>query len=595
MSNKDVKRGIAIQANTDAAKVEKLVKGLKAHREVLTNLESNQFEIRDSMDIILNDLSDSEALRNYNIQITKEVTELDITEKRVLCACIYTLLSSYHQNNIDQTSFYTNLEEHLQITERKSDFNFENLNKIDSHTDRLVILKSICSFLFLSDESFNFLLNKDSHYWMFSFTSFADIQNVCNTIYSEYLMLGTEGIINQYHTFFASNESKEELSTVIETSVVEQLDRTEWLNEKNFEGLSNIIKEFVKDEKAFGKSVVFTKKDLKNELQRTYSNVAYDSLIAVSKVDNGYLIFTTYALYLKERSKLLEKYECIPFSNICVNKITTSKGKKTGTSKMSIPISLDDGSIKTFVIDVSKLEEERLRDLFVEISKSGCAISQTDRVVQINELSKIAIVNLLSSIVYIFRNEKAYLTNVYLLAKELGQEDCWDQFASNILNEDTLKISVEEFFDEVPYPSIHSISQDTIELIMELILQNNIVNGNPSTTLSIDMNNYIRIFDNNNISTKNFNIMLLEAEKRIRTFNLKKYIRLKEDIMGKDLTFKENILAGIEQTNLYIENRLEYKTKETIKIRTKEAADAVNSIPDKVKEGLHDIKIKLKK
>lgn len=46
MSNKDLKKGIAIQAKADAEKIEKLAKGLTAHKEVLTHLQSGQTEIR---------------------------------------------------------------------------------------------------------------------------------------------------------------------------------------------------------------------------------------------------------------------------------------------------------------------------------------------------------------------------------------------------------------------------------------------------------------------------------------------------------------------------------------------------------------------
>ena len=166
MSNSDVKKGIAIQAKADAEKIEKLAKGLNAHRTVLASLESGQTEIRDAMGIVLDDMSAGEAKYLYDLQVKKTPDELDHTEKRVLCACIYTLLSSYGQNSPLQTEFYTNLEKYLGVSERKQDFDFYTLNNVDSHTDRLVILKAICSFLFLNHETFSFLRAKDTFSWL---------------------------------------------------------------------------------------------------------------------------------------------------------------------------------------------------------------------------------------------------------------------------------------------------------------------------------------------------------------------------------------------------------------------------------------------
>ena len=146
MSNNDIKKGIAIQAKADAEKIEKLAKGLNAHRSVLANLESGQTEIRDAMGIVLDDMAAGEAKYLYDLQVQKTPAELDQTEKRVLCACIYTLLSTCGQDVPSQISFYSNLEKYLGVSERKQDFDFNSLNHVDSHTDRLVILKAICSF-----------------------------------------------------------------------------------------------------------------------------------------------------------------------------------------------------------------------------------------------------------------------------------------------------------------------------------------------------------------------------------------------------------------------------------------------------------------
>lgn len=595
MSSKDVKKGIAIQANADAAKVEKLVKGLNANTDILATLEYSQDEIRDIIGIALDDLSADDANKKYNLQVTKTVSELDYTEKRVLCACIFTLISSYEQNTSIQISFYINLEKHLQIAERKSDFNFESLNNIDSYLDRLVILKVICSFLFLNDESFSFLREKDVFYWLFAFASVKDIADVCNAINSEYIVLGIKGINNHYDPVLTTYKEMEMQNARIEAGMVEQLESAKEVKTENYDELINIIYEFVSDEASFGKGVAFSEKDLKKELPKQFSSVAFDSLAAVTKIDKGYIIFTTYALYLKERNILTGEYVCIPYACICTDKITTSIGKQTGTSKISIPFVLNDGTIKTVHIDDVKLEEERLRDLLVKISKSGCIIPQTDRVIQIKELPETALINLLSAVIYILRNEGAYLTDIYYFTKELSQDDCWDQLVFNIFDEESLKKKLKAFFDDVPYPSKQDISLEAVKLVMGLVSHNNIVNGNSSTILSLSMNDYIRLLDTNNIPVKEYNLLLKNAANGLKTFSRDEYLSLKEEIEGEDLSCKENIISGIEHAVSLIESGLDFKVKETIKKRAKDVVDVASTVQEKVTEGVNDIAEKAKK
>lgn len=595
MSRNDVKKGIATQANADAAKVEKLARGLNSHKAVLAALKTGQDEIRDAMSIVLDDLSAGEAQMKYNLLVTKTVSELDHTEKRVLCACIYTLISSYDQNAPIQISFYTNLEKYLHITERKSDFNFENLNSIDSHTDRLVILKAICSFLFLGYESFGFLREKNAFYWLFAFASVKDIADVCNAINTEYATLGIKGITNHFDSVFAPHKEIEEQCAGIEAGVVERLEIADKAITESYGELTNIINEFVADEASFGKGVAFSKEDLNKELPKTFFKVAFESLIAVSKIEKGYLIFTTYALYLKEGNILTGEYVCLPYARIFTDKITTSKGKQAGTSKLSIPVLLDDGTIQTVRIDAVKLEEERLRDLLVKISKSGCAIPKTDRAVQIRDLPENALINLLSSIIYMLRNEGAFLTDIYCFTKELVKDYCWNLLVSSVCDEESLKNTLEAFFDEIPYPSKCNISLEAVELVMGLVSHNNILKGNPSTTLSISMNDYIRTLDTNSIPVKEYNLMLKNAAIGVKTLTRDKYLSLKEEIKDQELACKENIISGIEHAVAIIESGIDYKVKETIKKRAKDVVGATSTVQGKVTDGVNDITEKVKK
>jgi hypothetical protein len=246
-NNKDVKKGIAIQAKVHAEKTEKIARALNAHRLVLASLESGQNEIRDAMGIVLDDISAAEAKHRYDLQIQKTPDALDHTEKRVLCACIYTLLSSFGQNAPSQQKFYTNLEKYLGVSERKSDFDFYTLKNVDSHTDRLVILKTICSFLFLNQESFSFLREKDTFSWLFAFAPVKDVGDVCSAINAEFAVLGADGILGNYDPLLAPSKTMEDKFYAFTTETEDEPDEVEEEQKDDYKDLSDIIIDFLAD------------------------------------------------------------------------------------------------------------------------------------------------------------------------------------------------------------------------------------------------------------------------------------------------------------------------------------------------------------
>ena len=95
MSREDLKKGIEIHARADAAKMDKVAEGLKAQTAVLKSIEEGQGELRDTMDIVLEDMSAAEAKALYGLDRRKLPCEMDVTERRVLCACVYTLMASF--------------------------------------------------------------------------------------------------------------------------------------------------------------------------------------------------------------------------------------------------------------------------------------------------------------------------------------------------------------------------------------------------------------------------------------------------------------------------------------------------------------------
>ena len=582
MSNKDIKKGIAIQAEADAAKVEKLSKGLSAHKAALESLESGQGEIRDAMGIVLDDMSAGEAKMLFDLQIKKTPGELDETEKHVLCACIYALLSAYGQNAPSQISFYSNLEKYLGVSERKDDFDFFSLNNIDSHTDRIVILKAVCSFLYLNSESFAFLKDQENFSWLFAFASVKDIRDVCSAINSEHAVLGVNGILGNYDPLLAPKREMQEEYYRLKSEIdgtAEMLPET--ANEENncFEELSSLINRYLADESAFGKGVAYSEEEFKRELANFTPDVAFDSFIAASKIDKGSLIFTTHSLYLKADGLLKNNYAELPYSCIQTDKIITEVGRKTGTRKITIPVT-DGVNTKLYCIDDSKLEEEKLRDLLIEISKSGVAVSDNDKEIRIDDLSEQEKALLLSAAIYAVNQEGYPLADLYVLAQKWNVDN-WEALSTTIKNDKDFEDAVRACVSGIPYPSERITSLAMVEFVMALVARGNTLLGEEATKLSIKMENRIRAFASEEIPSKSFNIMLKDAQSLIKDEPHDAYLSLKGAVAKQSLSYSDSIITGVDLIIARIEAGLDYKAKQSIKKAAKDVAELANNLFEK--------------
>ena len=593
MSNNDVKKGIAIQAKADAEKIEKLAKGLNAHRSVLANLESGQTEIRDAMGIVLDDMSAGEAKYLYDLEVKKTPNELDHTEKRVLCACIYTLLSSYSQNSSYQTEFYTNLEKYLGVSERKQDFDFYSLNNVDSHTDRLVILKTICSFLFLNQETFSFLREKDTFSWLFAFASVKDIGDICSAINAEYAVLGTSGILGNYDPILAPHSAMEDRFYAL-TSGDEEIEELDKKPEPitNYKELTDTIIEWVADESAFGKGIAFSEKEFKNELSGKLSDVAYDALIVASKIEKGYLFFTTYALYLKAGGIFNNEYVCLPYQSIQVSNITTVEGKQSGTVKLIMPVMVDQ-DIKTYSIDDTKLQEEKLRDLLIHIVDSKCDIAETDRILPLNSLSSSAKELLLSAIIYLLKQEDLPLVDTFFLSKEWNLDSIWNDIAISCNSEESYEQIADSLISSFPYPSKRSTSLETMCLLMALVTRANKLTGQEATLLSLNAEKKILSFAVGEIDKKEFNLMVKQSFGKLKDKSYEEYIAVRDELLEKEYIHSELIMPFIDSIIGTIESGIDFKAKTVMNKTANDVSQLAGTVQGKLKKNVEGIAKKL--
>ncbi len=593
MSSKDVKKGIAIQAKADAEKVEKLFKGLQAHRDILEGLESGQGEIRDTMGIVLDDMSDEEARRLFDLQIKKTPDELDETEKRILCACIYSLTNSHGQNSALQIKFYTNLEKYLGVAERKDNFDFSCLNNVDSHTDRMVILRAVCSFLFLHDQTFAFVKDSESFVWLFAFASVKDIIDVCGAIKSEFSTLGSEGVLGNYDPTLLSQNTFEPQG-YITSSEADSYCEDILEPAEEYADLVSFINTAVSDEAAFGKGIAFSESELKKELSKKLSGVAFDSLVAVSKIDRGYLIFTTYALYLKAGSILKSEYVCLPYKDVLASQIITAEGKQPGTRKIIIPVQHAD-IIKTVEIDDSKLEEEKLRDFLLNIKASGLEFPDSDREVKPDQLPENDKKKLLSIFAFILNQEQRPLTDVYLIARSWKIENFWNTITLEISNDDELDTAITSYLKDIPYPSKRVTATASMKLLMGLISHSNVLSGCPSTQLSVNLESDLRKFDLAGMSSREFNLLMKAAPSIVEESSYEEYANLINSAAIAELNYGRSIKAGATLMIQKIESSIDFKAKKLIKETAKDVADVASTVQSKFAEGVNGVAEKAKK
>lgn len=558
MSKKDVKKGIEIQARADAAKQDKVAQGLEKQEENLRAIASDHREVRDAVGVVLRDKVAEEAKELYGIELTKSPRELGGIEKQALCAALYTLMDQYGQSSDYQRAFYLNLEKYLGVTKRMSDFNFDNLSNIDSHSDRKVMLKVICAFLSLGDSTFAFKDNSEQFGWMSAFTSQKDVDAVCEEIRKEVSVLGADGIVNRYKALETPRSS-----IVIEAAVVE--DKDEHVEEPvvtsgSFVDLKGIIGSYVNDETAFGKKLESLPASLIKELKKPFPRLNVETLIYGTKVGNGYLLFSTHAMYVKEGTGFKSEYLRIPYSSIIVDKLATAAGRVKGTRKLLISYKDEDGAIKVSSIDDAKITEERFQALLKEIIVSGAQVAETDFTINLPEMSTDEKLLYFKALGNILMRDNRSLTELYLIVQDYGLEDQWNDIALAFTDNDALSGYVQAFIDGIPYPSDKQISQQAMLLALQTLFRTNYLEGKEVSMLPAETETLVRLFMVGESDEKRFNEMIKVASESRRKPDLQTCFNMRERL-PKETMYREQISEGLAKIIEDLEKALQERKK----------------------------------
>lgn len=559
MSREDLKKGIEIQARVDAAKMDKVAEGLEAQAVVLKSIEEGQSDLRDTVEIVLDDMSAAEAKALYGLDRSKLPCELDITERRVLCACVYTLMASHGQNSELQRLFYENLERHLGVSERVVNFDLMALEQIDSHSDRLVILKALCAFLLLYNGTFEFARNREGLGSLFDFCSKRELLAVCAELEQEARVLGIRGVAERYAMVGYVEEPAEE-------ETVAPLPEPK--DERGYTRLSDMITARVNGGITLGEPVDLTETEMKIELADLPEWVAFDSLIAATKISNGYLIFTTHAMYLKEGSAWFGKYVRIPYESIRYESMTTASGRKKGTRKLEIAYVDERGIGRSVAVDDTAITEEDLLELILEIGKERPGVSNTDIVTPLRLQSEEIKRMFLSLLTYVLKVEGISLLDAYTMACRWEVADSWNEFVDAIHNDEEYSAQVYAFVKMIPYPSARIVSLTAMEYIVSVISHNNLVEDRELTRITLNAERLARMLDVAQMSGEEFNVVLKRAYTNIKELNPDDYQNIKNRLIADPILHAESIINGVDSILISLTKRKEYVAR-----RVREKAD----------------------
>ncbi|MFA5636703.1 MAG: hypothetical protein WC977_12475, partial [Anaerovoracaceae bacterium] len=536
MSKKDVDKGIEIQAKAHAAKERKVADGLKQHATILMDIESGQKEMHKAVGNVLKDMKAIEAKLLYGIETDKTPLDLGENEKLALCAALYSLLESSTETSEAQKQFYLNFEQYIGVSNRVEGFDYSNLSNIDSHADRMLVLDVLCTYLFLGKEDFSFI-DGENYKWLKEFALDKDIEYLCSVIEKEYDIVGVDGIVTRYKT--VEIIGPEEDSAVEEEVVIEEVTENP---HNSYEQLSRIVTSYVVDEAAFGKNMGKSARAGFGNIRRTFPRIDPSTFISLSKVGNGYLMFTTYAFYLKTGTSLKEKYVRVPYADIKIDSLSMGLGKAKGTRKLIVHFGEDN---QTIVIDDSKIEEEKLRDLIREITVSGCAVASSDFTIHMFEMSELEQVSYFKALGNILHRCNYGFAELYLIMDDYGLSDKWNEIAATFGDNNLFQKNIDTFFEGIPYPSFANISQQAVALAIQTAFRTNHLEGRETATLTDEMEKFIKLFDRVGMSQKTFNEVVDVTSKSKRNYSMDTVYYLQQRLY-QDTLFTDSIKAGAE-------------------------------------------------
>ena len=297
------------------------------------------------------------------------------------------------------------------------------------------------------------------------------------------------------------------------------------VSKDSFDRIQALIITAVNNE-SFGKKV--DKNDKKEWLLTRLSFLTPKTVIAVTKGDQYYFVFTTYALYVYEADGFLtsENFWCIRYENISETNISVVLNKDA-----DIIIFEDNGG--RVVFSDKKVNAQKLEQLLLEVKRTN-GFAKTDKKLNFDELDldiKIGYYHIISAIL---KDNGLPLFELFRTVVDNGLECYWKK-----INQEEKDINnfVLQWQDKIPYPYEEAIALKLIGnicSILQFTKQNEALNASEKKYFSLILNS----------------LDISEREEAIKNQIICSQVE-KKFIEGKQVESELEVLMGYIKDNKY--------------------------------------------
>ena len=251
----------------------------------------------------------------------------------------------------------------------------------------------------------------------------------------------------------------EEIDTSVDEENIDfvaELYEEEIIDDNDYTELTNLIMSYAKDE-GIEKCYLGTdadKTNLSNLLAKMkLFDVSPEAVIVAFETDCP-VLFTTKAFYYNKKDN------CLPYVNITKDIFTKTIVRE---SDQKLIIKSVNG---TFVIDDSKVNENKLEDLFFKIIDTKPNISNVDRNLPLKDMPDTIKLNFVLALMHLLKYSDLHFGEIYKLCFENDYLNIWEDalecYQNNSIDDETVYNLIDEAISAIPYPSKNSIANEML-------------------------------------------------------------------------------------------------------------------------------------
>ena len=288
-----------------------------------------------------------------------------------------------------------------------------------------------------------------------------------DSVKHEYKSFGTDSFLYKYRNNFTGiDETKIE----VEEQDIEENKKTKFVsdngnNQKDadgpFSGIVKLIKKEVPLNKLLGEEIKINDKKY-NAVLAALSFLTPKAVIAITKGDQWYLVFSTYALCVYRAGSInySERYFRIPYIKINENSIAT----QVIDDGLEFIFKDENGNTK-YNFNDKNIDAERLECILSMIEKIN-NFAETDETTKFSELDEEIKVGYYHIISAILTENNHPLFELFRIVVSDGLEKHWDRIVEE---ESDIKGFIEQWQKSIPYPSEDAIALKLIRNLYDVL------------------------------------------------------------------------------------------------------------------------------